>query len=159
MDWPRRAGSRHGFSNPWWRDPTRVDGYRVDGVPWPVETSRFAYLAPVGGVTEELDPGRIGINRQALEENTELQAGDQVTVSVFEGRRPYPVLMRPTFEVVPLDFETPDAFLHSTEGEAVLPVEDTRYEELGIDQLGPELRVVLNGVLAVRMRQRDASGA
>lgn len=144
------------MSQPWWRDPSRVDGYQVDGVRWPMETSRFAYLAPFGGFAEDLDRGLVGLNEQALYENTDLQPGDQVTVQVFENHQPVPLLVQPTFQVVPLGFETPDAYLQSTDGEAVLSVEDVDRRYVGLDREAEDLRVVLNGVLACQTRRSGA---
>ncbi len=156
MDPSGRPGGRRRINQPWWRDPGTVDGYQAEGVQWPMETSRFAYLAPFGGFAEDLAQGHVGLNEQALYENTDLQPGDHVTVQVFEDHRPIPLLVQPTFEVVPLGFETPDAFLHSTEGEAVLSVRDVDRRYVGLDRQTQDLRVVLNGVLACQGRRSGA---
>lgn len=141
----------------WFQDPNSVDGYQAQGVQWPVETRRYAYMAPLGGFSSDLEGGTIGLHEQALEENTELEPGDAVTVSVFEGAKPFPILLRPTFTVTAVDFEMPDAYLHTTEGQPVLSAADTDRAFLERTQKTPEaLKVVLNGVLACRMREASA---
>jgi hypothetical protein len=151
MEFPRRDDSE-GLPGSWMSDPEAVDGYQLGGLPWPVETTRHAYLTLLGGFSEEIDPTAIGLHRQALEENTDLEAGDRVTVSTFRGGEPVPFLARPSFQVVPLDFERPDAFLQSREGEAVLPSRAVQADLPGLEELERDIEVVINGVLAARLR-------
>ncbi len=125
-------------------------------MPWPVETSRYAYLTLLGGFSAELSGTAIGLHQQAIEENTELRPGDQVTVSTFQNGQPVPLLAKPSFEVVPLDFETPDAFLQSAEGEAVLPSSAVEQELPGLEKVEQGIEVVINGVLAARLRGSGA---
>lgn len=136
----------------WSKDPDRIDGYRFGGLPWPVETTRHAYLTVLGGFSEELAEDAIGLHRQALEENTDLVPGDRVTVTTVDGGQPVPYIKRHAYRLVPLDFETPDAFLHSTEGEAVLPSAVPREGHPGLEEARDGVEVVINGVLAARMR-------
>jgi len=152
MGFPRRPGDRGRLPGFWTEEPIVVDGYRPGGVPWPIETSRHTYLAPIGGFSMDVPTAAIGVNRQALAENTALEPGDLITVSVFERGRPVPLMVRPTFEVVPLDFETPEAFLHAVDGQVVLSHDVPPAELLGVDRLHTELRVILNGVLACQGR-------
>jgi hypothetical protein len=160
MGYPRHPTDRGRLPGTWNHDPIVVDGYRPDGLKWPVETTRFAYMTPFAGFSADLAPGTIGLNRQALTENTELVDGDQVTLSVFERGRPVPLLARPVFEIVSVDFGTPDAFLRSLEGEALLSADDTRQRLPGLERLESGIRLIVNGVIAARLRAGpSASGA
>lgn len=152
MEFPRRPRDREGLSGAWTSDPEAVDGYRLGGLPWPVETTRHAYLTVLGGFSEELSPTAIGLHQQAVEENTDLVAGDSVTVSTFHEGEPVPFLSRPSFEVVPLDFEMPDAYLQSKDGEAVLPADAVDASLPGLESLEQGVQVVINGVIAARLR-------
>lgn len=156
MEFPRRPNDRRGLDGAWTSDPEVVDGYQLGGLPWPVETTRYAYLTLLGGFSPELDRSAIGLNRQAIEENTDLRAGDQVTVSTFQNGQPVPLLVRPSFEVVPLDFETPDAFIHSSEGQAVLSRAAVEEEVPGLERIEAGVEVVINGVLAAQLRGSGA---
>lgn len=156
MESPRRPGDRRRLDGAWTSDPGTVDGYQLGGLPYPVETSRYAYLTLLGGFSQELDAEALGLHRQALEENTELEAGDQVTVSTFQQGKPVPLLAKPAFRIVPLDFQTPDAFLQSSDGEAVLPRRAVDQEIPGLERLEHGIEVVINGVLAAQMRDTGA---
>lgn len=136
----------------WSLDPERIDGYRFGGLPWPVETTRHAYLTVLGGFSEDLAEDAIGLHRQALEENTDLQPGDRVTIKAIDEGRPIPFVKRPAYRVMPLDFETPDAFLYSTEGQAVLPAAAPREGHPGIEGAEDGIELVINGVIAARTR-------
>lgn len=136
----------------WNMDPSTVDGYRFGGLPWPVETMRYAYVTLLGGFSAELPADAIGLNKQALEENTELEPGDRVTISLFERGRPVPLMVRPSFELVPLDFQLPDAYLQATDGEAVLAQAATEEHLPGLEEVASGIEIVINGVLAARMR-------
>jgi hypothetical protein len=90
--------------------------------PWPLETLRGWYVAPVGGYSRELSMNEIGINRQALFQNTELRPYlDRVIISKLEGGGILPLFMRQQFLVVPLTEVYPDAYSKSRAGEIVLP--------------------------------------
>ncbi|MEM2934441.1 MAG: hypothetical protein QXL78_05895 [Methanocellales archaeon] len=90
--------------------------------PWPVETLRGWYVAPVGGYSRELSWNEIGINRQALFQNTDLRPYlDRVIISKLEGSGILPLFMREQFLVVPLTEAYPEAYSKSRIGEVVLP--------------------------------------
>lgn len=156
MEFPRRD-NREGLPGSWTSDPDAVDGYQLGGLPWPVETTRHAYLTLLGGFSDEISASAIGLHQQALEENTDLEAGDRVTVSTLRQGQPVPFLARPAFQVVPLDFETPDAFLASKQGKAVLPADAVQGELPGLEALEEGIQVVINGVIAARMRSSSGS--
>jgi hypothetical protein len=136
----------------WSKDPDEIDGYQFGGLPYPVETTRHAYLTLLGGFSAELADDAIGLHRQALEENTDLQPGDQVTITTVDEGQPVPFIKKPAYRLVPLDFETPDAFLHSTEGQAVLPAAAPREGHPGVEGAEDGIELVINGVIAARMR-------
>lgn len=152
MVFPRGPNDRESRLGGWFSDPDAVDGYQLQGLPWPIETTRHAYLTLLGGFTDELTTCSIGLHQQALEENTDLEAGDRVTVSTFHQGEPVPFLARPSFEIVPLDFERPEAFVQSSQGQAVLPTTAVEQELPGLESLDAGIEVVINGVLAARMR-------
>ncbi len=156
MDMPRRPFDREGKKSAWFSNPDTVDGYRLGGLPWPIETTRYAYLTLLGGFSDELATDALGLHQQALEENTALEAGDKVTVSTFHQGEPVPFLTRPSFEVVPLDFQTPDAFVQSPQGQAVLPRSALEDNLPGLNNLGQGVEVVINGVIAARTRRSGA---
>lgn len=152
MEFPRRPNDRRGLDGAWTTDPEKVDGYQLGGLPWPVETTRYAYLTVLGGFSSDLEERSIGLHRQALEENTDLEAGDRVTVSTFQDGQPVPLLAKPAFQLTPLDFERPDAFLQSVEGQAVLPSAALEREIPGLERAEDGIEVVINGVLAAQLR-------
>jgi|SRR3990172_1751344 len=92
-------------------------------LPYPFETLRHWYVSPFGGRTTELAEGQVGVNGEALEENTEIDAGrERVGVAVLgEAREARPYLIREHFVVVPLDASRPEALELSPRGEVVLP--------------------------------------
>lgn len=156
MDMPRRPFDKEGRSSAWFSNPDAVDGYRLGGLPWPIETTRHAYLTLLGGFSDDLAMDALGLHQQALEENTALEAGDKVTVSTFHHGEPVPFLARPSFEVVPLDFQTPDAFVQSSQGQAVLPRSAIEENLPGLSKLDHGVEVVINGVIAARTRRSGA---
>src|SRR3989442_3125593 len=88
---------------------------------FPVETLRHWYVTPFGGMSVELEPFQVGINREALETNTSLDPStDRVRVTVL-GRVRRPLVLDRFFEVVPLDERHPEALRRSPMGEAVFP--------------------------------------
>jgi hypothetical protein len=153
MDTPRRLDDERRSRRTWQTDPETVDGYQFGGLPWPVETTRHAYLTVLGGFSQELPEDAIGLHQQALEENTDLEPGDVVTVNVVDGGQPVSYIRRPRYRLVPLGFETPDAFVNATEGQAVLPADAVEEPPAGLEKLDGEAEVVINGVIAARMRQ------
>lgn len=121
-----------------------------------METTRHAYLTLLGGFSDELATNALGLHQQALEENTSLEAGDEVTVSTFHQGEPVPFLARPSFQLVALDFQTPDAFVQSSKGQAVLPRNAIDEDLPGLSNLDHGVEVVINGVLAARTRRPGA---
>lgn len=117
--------------------------------PYPVETLKHWYIAPIGGQSPELKANQIGLNREALIENTDLVPyEDRVLISKLDGPEVRPLMIRDYFTVVPLDETSPDATSKSPCGEVVLPVQNKN------DLLSGEFRigepVVLNSVLSQR---------
>ena len=95
--------------------------------PWhfPFETLRHWYVTPFGGRSSELHYHQIGIRREALEKNTNLEPDqDQVTVSLVGENKSRPLFMYKSFEVVALDEARPQALGLSPQGEAVLPADE-----------------------------------
>lgn len=123
--------------------------------PYPVEALRHWYLTPIGGQSPELEPGEIGLNREALAKNTHLVPfEDRVLISKLEGGKAKPIFTRRFFRVVPLDEASPEALSKSPKGEAILPLEerDTLSETFAVGEI-----VVLNGVLSQRHQGGFAS--
>src|SRR3989475_11469026 len=90
-------------------------GQRKRGAPgnpaptFPVETLRHWYVTPFGGMSPELEPFQVGINREALETNTSLDPSTHPVAVTVLGRAPQPLLLDRFFEVVPLDERHPEA--------------------------------------------------
>jgi len=118
--------------------------------PYPVETLKNWYVTLVGGQSRDLKPGQIGLNQEALAENTELVPyRDRVLVSKLEGGRIQPLFTKKYFTVVPLDEASPDALSKSPKGEAVLPRQERKRNRfLEPFQVGDT--VILNSVLSQR---------
>jgi len=123
------------------------------GLPYPVETLRFWYVSPFGGRSETLGADQIGVNRQALAQNTELEPKDRVAVALTGNDPDRPWFMEETFEVVALDPRHEAADL-SPQGEVVLP--DRAYDFVLRPHLQPRLgdAVVLKGTAAKRLDDR-----
>lgn len=153
---PLRGPRHRRIGGHWSSDTVVVDGYRDAGVPWPVETTRFTYLTPYGGQSDDLGAGTVGLNRQALEENTELAEGDQVTITVYQSGGAVPYMFRRAYEVVALDFGTPDGFLRSVDGQAVLAAQEPEVSGGRLRHLRDGAKLVLNGVLG--RGPREATG-
>ncbi|MCQ8903950.1 MAG: hypothetical protein NQU42_07660 [Methanothrix sp.] len=112
--------------------------------PYPIETLRHWYVTPVGGRSSELDPGEVGLNREAIVENTDLiPFEDRVLLSRLEGGSSRPLFARKYFRIVPLDRSKPDALSKSPLGEAILPASDDETERIKIGEM-----VVINSVLS-----------
>lgn len=152
MELPGDIGGERRMDGAWSSDPEQIDGYRFGGLRWPIETTRYAYLTVLGGFSEELPADAIGLHRQALHENTDLEPGDRVTISTANEGQPVPYIKRPAYRLVPLDFETPEAFLNATDGQAVLPAAAPREGHPGLEDAPDGIELVINGVLAARMR-------
>ncbi|MFQ6013773.1 MAG: hypothetical protein ACE5LS_09105 [Thermoplasmata archaeon] len=117
-------------------------------LPFPFETLRHRYVTPFGGRSEELLGGEVGINAQALAQNTELvPRQDKVLISILGPDRPRPLYTQRPFEIVALDERRPEALTKSSRGEAVLPKE-AAWDILRRSLPGPARgeRLVLNGV-------------
>src|SRR3989337_2012992 len=120
--------------------------------PYPVETLKHWYVTVVGGKSADLKPNQIGVNLEALAENTDIVPfKDTVMISKLEGRG-MPLLMKKYFTVVPLDENSPDALLKSPIGEVVLPAQDKKEWFLEPIEIGES--VVLNNVLSQRYPNR-----
>ncbi len=93
--------------------------------PFPVETLRHWYVTPFGGRSPDLHTGQVGINSQALDQNTRLvPERDKVLISILGNHDAKPLYTRRPFQVVALDPHRPDGLGKSPQGEAVLPVEE-----------------------------------
>lgn len=93
--------------------------------PFPVETLRHWYVTPFGGRSLDLTAGQVGINSQALDQNTHLvPEQDKVLISILGNQNTRPLYTRAPFQVVALDPSRPDGLEKSPHGEAVLPVEE-----------------------------------
>ncbi len=116
-----------------------------DLYPYPVETLKHWYVTVVGGQSFDLKPNQIGVNKEALAENTDIVPyEDSVLISKLEGRRT-PIVTKKYFTVVPLDTALPDASSKSPNGEVVLPVPDIKQRKLCAFEVGDQ--VILNNVL------------
>ncbi|ABK14184.1 MAG: hypothetical protein H5T42_04510 [Methanothrix sp.] len=112
--------------------------------PYPIETLRHWYVTPVGGRSPELEPGELGLNREAIVENTDLiPFEDRVLLSRLEGGSPRPLFARKYFRIVPLDRSKPDALSKSPLGEAILPASDNETGPIKVGEM-----VVINSVLS-----------
>ncbi len=93
--------------------------------PFPVETLRHWYVTPFGGRSLDLRKGEVGINSEALDQNTNLVPDqDRVLISILSNSSVRPLYTRSAFSVVALDPSRPDGLEKSPHGEAVLPVEE-----------------------------------
>jgi hypothetical protein len=118
---------------------------------FPLETLRHWYVTPFGGHSNELSFYQIGIRREALEANTELDPEvDRVRIGLLGQRNVRPYLLDHAFEVVPLDDRRPDALACSPHGEAVLPEGDEVVRHpFPAPQRGDT--ILMNGVAAKRL--------
>lgn len=123
---------------------------KIASFPYPVETLKHWYVSPVGGLSADLKVSQIGLNREALAENTDLVPyEDRVLISRLEGSRIYPLFTKKYFTVIPLDEMLPDALSKSPAGEVVFPVQNRKqrnfFEPFKIGE-----QVILNSVLSRR---------
>ncbi len=120
--------------------------------PYPVETVKHWYVTVVGGQSSDLKPNQVGVNMEALAENTDIVPNeDMVMISKMEGRR-VPLLIKKYFTVVPLDENSPDALLKSPIGEVVLSAQVKREWFLEPIEIGES--VILNNVLSQKYPNR-----
>jgi hypothetical protein len=118
--------------------------------PYPVQTLKHWYMAPVGGFSPSLEPGQVGLCGEALAENTDLVPfQDRVSLARLWGDRPSPLFMRKLFQVVSLDESSADAIVKSPHGEVVLPMEEAG-KRSWLGELEAGEMVILNGVLSRR---------
>ena len=121
------------------------------GYAYPIETLKHWYLAPIGGLSMDLNPGQIGLNREALADNTDLVPyQDRVSLSKLDGSGSRPLLLKKYFDVVPLDKACPDALSKSPNGEAVLPHQEVGHKNSFTEPFQVGEFVILNGVLSQR---------
>ncbi len=121
---------------------------------FPVETLRHWYVTPFGGMSVELEPFQVGINREALETNTSLDPStDRVRVTVL-GRVRRPLVPDRFFEVVPLDERHPEALRRSPMGEAVFPEGDDVFRPRDSPHAGDD--VVISSVASQRLGLLDS---
>ncbi len=115
-------------------------------LPYPIETLRHWYVSPFGGRSEELDDDEVGVNHEALAQNTDLAAEDPVAVAVSGTDPDRPWFFQEEFHVVPLDERKPEAASLSPIGEVVLP--EREWDFVRRPDLQPKLgeAVVLKGV-------------
>lgn len=119
--------------------------------PYPVETIRHWYVAPIGGKSRDLEPGQVGLNREALADNTDLVPfEDKVLISRLDDDKARPLFMKRFFEVVALDKKSSDALSKSPNGEVFLPLEDKSQMHNTSKLLTVGEFVILNGVLSQR---------
>ena len=121
---------------------------------FPVETLRHWYVTPFGGMSVDLEPFQVGINREALETNTSLDPStDRVRVTVL-GRVRRPLVLDRFFEVVPLDERHPEALRRSPMGEAVFPEGDDVFRPRDSPHAGDD--VVISNVASQRLGLLDS---
>jgi hypothetical protein len=121
------------------------------GYAYPIETLKHWYIAPIDGLSMDLDPGQIGLNREALADNTDLVPyQDRVSLSKMEGSGSRPLFIKKYFDVVPLDKACPDALSKSPNGEAVLPHQEIKHKMGIMETFKVGEFVILNGVLSQR---------
>ena len=121
------------------------------GYAYPIETLKHWYVAPIGGLSMDLNPGQIGLNREALADNTDLVPyQDRVSLSKLDGSGSRPLLLKKYFDIVPLDKACPDALSKSPNGEAVLPHEEVGHKNGFVEPFQVGEYVILNGVLSQR---------
>ncbi len=129
--------------------PYRRESRSEPGPPLPIETLRHWYVTVCGGLSPDLALHQIGINRKALERNTDLDPSvDRVRVAVVGAQR-RPFLMDRFFEVIPLDEGMPAALARSPDGEAVFPEGDQVLRPGLSPEPGEE--VILNNVVSPRL--------
>lgn len=132
------------------RLPSKADD--EEALPYPIETIRYWYVSPFGGRSGELAVDEVGVNRDALEQNTDLRPTDRVTVGVVGTNTDRPWFFQHPYKVIALDDGKPSARVLSPMGEVVLPPEQ-RYDFVKRPTFQPQLgdAVVLKGAAARRL--------
>lgn len=104
--------------------------------PLPITSKR--YLTELGGRSDLLEEGRIGLRAEALLSNTELEPGDGVLLDSAGKNKdamaspPTPLYKREVYQVRPLtDLDDSRLLAMTGEGEAVLSSNDSLDLELG----------------------------
>ena len=119
--------------------------------PYPVETLKHWYVTIIGGQSLDLKANQIGVNKEALAENTDIVPyEDSVLISKLEGGKTRPLLVKSYYTVVPLDENSPDASIKSPNGEVVLPVLDRKQKSWFLEPLKVGEPVILNNVMSQR---------
>lgn len=114
--------------------------------PYPQETLRYWYVTPFGGRSPDLSGDVVGINRSALEQNTDLiPQQDTVVIGILAQTNTRPVFFQRFFVVVGLDESTPDALSKSPNGEAVLPRDSWEFLRRPCLVEGMQATLILNG--------------
>lgn len=134
------------------RLPTKADELdTADDLPYPIETIRYWYISPFGGRSRELTSDQVGLNREALTRNTELEPEDWVTVALVGNTPERPWFFQHRYEVVALDARKPGAGELSPRGEVVLPQQ--AFDFVKRPHLQPRVgdAVVLKGTAAKRL--------
>ena len=125
------------------------------GYPYPIEMLKHWFITPVGGQSKDLKPGQIGLNREALADNTDLVPyQDRVSLSKLDGMRSQPLFAKEYFEVVPLGKDCQDALSKSLNGEAVFSQQEFNYKKNFPNRFQVGEFVILNGVLSQRYPRR-----
>ena len=126
------------------REPLGIK--KATKLPFPFETLRLCYVTKFGGVSKDLGRYQVGINSQALTDNTKLVEADCVAVGILGKGRTRPYFMEQLYEVMSLSSKTPDAFTKSFMGEAVFS-ENLNLNRKPFDSLRKGQLIVLSGVL------------
>ena len=136
------------------RTPPRTSARTEEGeLPYPIETLRFWYVSPFGGRSLDLASDQVGLNRQALAKNTELDPEDRVAIGLPGSDPDRPWFFQEQFEIVPLDERHKAANL-SPSGEVVLP--ERAYDFVRRPDLQPRVgdAVVLKATAAKQLAVR-----
>jgi len=115
--------------------------------PYPLETLREVYRAPLGGSSKRLGDDQVGVSVYAFrKERLALTPYTDRVILYIDGKRYVPLLSK-NFYVIPLKpDERPQDFMKSLRGEIVIP--DSLFQEMwdrGI-RLEPGTPLILNGV-------------
>jgi hypothetical protein len=106
------------------------------------------YVTFFGGRSPELQQGQVGINSENLENTRLTPYVDRVYIRRLSETKRIPLYVRESYEVVPLDEDTPDALSKSPLGEAVLPEEHRTWRRPTAEELRLKEPLILNNVLS-----------
>ncbi len=105
---------------------------------YPLPVTRKRYLTELGGRSDLLEEGEVGLHAEALISNTDLEPGESILIGSTEkdngGRSspPTPLYKREVHEVKPLtDLDDSRLLAMTSEGEAILSPNDSLEIELG----------------------------